>query len=754
MSLCLVLGMLPGLALQANATANAWDGTVAAAFAGGGGTLSDPYEIATGEQLAYLASRVNGGVKYANEYFELTADIDLGGHEWIPIGENDSDGQISFQGIFDGRGHIISHLSMTSNIAQAGLFGRVQDAVIRNVGLEHVDIDIAETTLTGGLVAVVSNRRTGTLIENSYVTGTITTGNNVHVGGLVGRSSGPANGTIARSYSTANITAGVNGAKIGGLVGTTENTIVSNSYATGDLAGGGDKQRIGGLVGYTTTAISGTSYWNSDAVQTWVGSPVAVKLGVGYSTETSYSANASGSMSSISMKLADFVTALNSDSASNSVWKFSVGENGGYPVIDGVGVGRDGIAPSSPAISSQPVDEVVGTGGDAVFTVVATDAIVYQWQVNEGSGFVNIADAAPYSGATTATLSIAGASASMNGYTYRVVATGGANPAAVSDSAALTVVSKPAAPIVQAAIAGDAKVNLTWNAVSGATGYKVYRSGTAGSYGAEIATVSGAIYSYEAAGLVNGATYYFVVRATNLGGDSTSSNEVSATPQVEAPGAPTIVNTVAGNAKVNLTWNAVSGATGYKVYRSGTAGSYGAEIVSVSGAVYSYEASGLMNGTTYYFVVKATNAGGDSASSNEASATPQVEAPGSPTIVNAIAGDAKVNLTWNAVSGATGYKVYRSGTSGSYGAEIATVSGAVYSYEASWLVNGATYYFVVRATNAGGDSASSNEVSGTPQVEAPGSPTIVNTVAGNAKVNLAWNAVPGATGYKVYLSGT
>lgn len=63
-----------------------WDGSVAESFAGGKGTKDDPYQIATGSQLAYFAKRVNAeeyGEKYADTYFELTEDIDLGGKEWI-----------------------------------------------------------------------------------------------------------------------------------------------------------------------------------------------------------------------------------------------------------------------------------------------------------------------------------------------------------------------------------------------------------------------------------------------------------------------------------------------------------------------------------------------------------------------------------------------------------------------------------------------------------------------------------------------
>ena len=69
----------------------AWDGSIATAFAGGTGTESDPYQIANGAQLAYLASSVNSGETYEDKYFVLTANINLNGLPWTPIANSFSD---------------------------------------------------------------------------------------------------------------------------------------------------------------------------------------------------------------------------------------------------------------------------------------------------------------------------------------------------------------------------------------------------------------------------------------------------------------------------------------------------------------------------------------------------------------------------------------------------------------------------------------------------------------------------------------
>nr|WP_199000327.1 T9SS type A sorting domain-containing protein [Flavobacterium sp. ASV13] len=114
---------------------------------------------------------------------------------------------------------------------------------------------------------------------------------------------------------------------------------------------------------------------------------------------------------------------------------------------------------SAPSITTQPSNSITCLGSNATFTVVAANATGYQWQVNQGAGFFNIPNIAPYSGATTATLTITGATAGMNGYVYRVVATGLCTPAATSSARTLTI------PVI---IAGASQTNIACN--GGATG--------------------------------------------------------------------------------------------------------------------------------------------------------------------------------------------------------------------------------------------------------------------------------------------
>src|ERR1700741_5405832 len=128
----------------------------------------------------------------------------------------------------------------------------------------------------------------------------------------------------------------------------------------------------------------------------------------------------------------------------------------------------------------------------------------------------------------------------------------------------------PLAPAGLVATGANGQVNLTWNASSGATGHSVKRSTTAGNE-SQIATQP--TTSYADSAVSNGTRYFYVVSAYNSYGQSSNSSEVSATPTLPVPPAPSGLTAAAGNAQVSLTWNSSTGATSYHVKRSTTNGS-------------------------------------------------------------------------------------------------------------------------------------------------------------------------------------
>jgi fibronectin type 3 domain-containing protein len=267
----------------------------------------------------------------------------------------------------------------------------------------------------------------------------------------------------------------------------------------------------------------------------------------------------------------------------------------------------------------------------------------------------------------------------------------------------------PAAPAGLVATGGNAQVNLTWNADSGATGYYVKRSTTSGAE-AQIATPS--TNSYSDSAVTNGTKYFYVVLAYNSYGASGNSSEVSATPAPPVPAAPSGLTATAGNAQVMLSWTASNGATSYNVKRSTTNGS-GYQTIS-SPTTSSFIDKPLTNGTTYYYVVTAVNSSGESGNSAQASATPAAapQPPAAPTGLTATAGNAQVGLTWTASAGTTSYHVKRSTTSGSGYTQIANPTTA--SYTDTTVTNGTAYFYVVSALNGAGESANSAQATATP----------------------------------------
>jgi fibronectin type 3 domain-containing protein len=128
-------------------------------------------------------------------------------------------------------------------------------------------------------------------------------------------------------------------------------------------------------------------------------------------------------------------------------------------------------------------------------------------------------------------------------------------------------------------------------------------------------------------------------------------------------------------------------------------------------------------------------------------------APTAPPSLSATVANGQVNLTWSSASGASGYYVKRSTTSGGPYTQIATTAAA--NYTDSGLTNGTKYFYVVSAYNSYGQSANSSEVNATPTAPPPpAAPTGLTAIAGNSQVALTWSASTGATSYNVKRSTT
>jgi hypothetical protein len=255
-----------------------WNGAIATGFDGGTGIATDPWLIRTGAQLAYLAQQVNGGDDFDGEYVTLTADFDLGGHLWAAIGT--SSPSRPFKGVFDGDNHVIYHLYINTTASQQGLFGCLDNATIKNLGLE--DINVTGSVQVGGVAGLVTG--SGSVVKNSYSTGTVTgTGN--YVGGIAG--SVTSGGSVENSYSTAAVSGNSN---VGGVAGFVydSGSVVSDSYSTGTVSG--TSFYTGGVAGYVSDSGKVENSYSTGTVSgTGSVGGVAGFVTSGGSVENSYS---------------------------------------------------------------------------------------------------------------------------------------------------------------------------------------------------------------------------------------------------------------------------------------------------------------------------------------------------------------------------------------------------------------------------------------------------------------------------------
>lgn len=270
----------------------------------------------------------------------------------------------------------------------------------------------------------------------------------------------------------------------------------------------------------------------------------------------------------------------------------------------------------------------------------------------------------------------------------------------------------PDPPTGLTATAGLRLVDLDWNdnTEPDLASYNVKRSTSSGGPYTQIDSVT--ISNYTDTTVTAGTTYYYVVTAVDAGShESGNSNEASATPYDNPPAAPTGLTANAPTCnQIDLAWTDNSdNETSFKIERS-TDGSIFFEIDSVGTDITTYNDTTVLENTTYWYRVRASNAFGDSDYSNTATATTPVcptNPPDPPTnLVAKGKGKAKINLTWTDNSNnEDGFNIYR-GTDGIVFDPLDTVGPDVTSYDDFSALSGVTYYYKVCAYNGDGESCS------------------------------------------------
>ncbi len=276
-------------------------------------------------------------------------------------------------------------------------------------------------------------------------------------------------------------------------------------------------------------------------------------------------------------------------------------------------------------------------------------------------------------------------------YAYRVSAF---NVDAEGSYASATDRTPPAPPVIVSCIRNaNQTVTVDWNASTGTSNYRVRRSNTPNGPYVQIAQVTSSTTVYT--DTPGAGTFYYVVVSTNT---TYGVSRNSTTSLCGLPAPTSLVATALATPQVVLSWNTVVGATTYSVWRSTTPGSlsggnYTLVASQLATAAYVDAVPSIADGTSYYYVVSATDGSCTGAISAEARAVTPLAPPAGLT---ATPGAGAISLSWPAVPGAAGYNLKRSPTSGGPYIKVQTTSGLT----AKDYVVGGTFYYVVTAVNS------------------------------------------------------
>ncbi|MBI3124513.1 MAG: fibronectin type III domain-containing protein [Ignavibacteriales bacterium] len=346
------------------------------------------------------------------------------------------------------------------------------------------------------------------------------------------------------------------------------------------------------------------------------------------------------------------------------------------------------------------------------------------------------------------TFNINGLTAGTN-YYYRVRAFNASGTS--SNSNVINLITMPIAPVAtNATTITTSSFDANWNVSVGASKYYLdvatdngFTSYVAGYQNKDVGNVT--IFGVD--GLTAGANYYYRVRAFNSSGTSTNSNVINLITVSLAPVANAATTITPSSFDAN--WNASVGAAKYYLDVA-TDNGFTSYVVGYQnkdvGNVTTYNINGLTSGTNYYYRVRANNAGGTSGSSNTiALAT----VPANPTATAAtLVVSTSFSSNWNAVTGATGYKLDVS-TVSNFTSFLAGYNdldvGNVTTYSVTGLNSNTTYYYRLRAFNNYGESGNSGVITvlTTPSAVVATSATTIQTTSFTSN----WNALIGVSGY-------
>ena len=508
-------------------------------------------------------------------------------------------------------------------------------------------------------------------------------------------------GLVASTYNPVALTSTVNGtvtltegSSTNGLsLSNVGDQIIAFQGSTGSITGSGSYTIAG--INYFYTATSTAAGWNVGSAAGPNGSLMPPGLTGG--TSAFYTGSVTGNTLAQSGKFnctgVPTTTAGNIRTAVMNAanWTLSTSSVGQYSGCQFIG--------GAPVITGNPPNRTICSGGNTTFSVTATGATSYQWYQNAGSGFVALTNTAPFSGALTSTLTITGATATINGTQYRCVATN-ASGSATSNSGTLTVVS---------ITANGVKTDASCNGGSNGT-INLTPSGGIAPYSFNW---GGGITTEDRTGLVAGT--YTVTVTDNIGCTATNSF-VIAQPATAVSGTTVITNISCNggsNGSINLT--PAGGASPYTF--------------NWGGGITTEDRTGLAAGT---YTVIITDANGCTATVNATVTQPATAVSGTTVVTNVSCNggsNGTINLT--PAGGASPYTF--------------NWGGGITTEDRTGLAAG-TYTVII--TDANGCTATVNATVTQPATAVSGT-TVVTNISCNGGSNGSINLTPsgGASPY-------
>ena len=693
-----------------------WDGTTGSnQFAGGSGTLGDPYQIATAEQLAYLASLTNAAGQTTNGntagiYYKLTADIDLNGpaKSWTPIGVTAT---TAFAGIFDGDNHSISniYINNTSSGNPQGLFGWVQgtsstnlSAIIQNITMGSGSVT---TTYTTGATYTASLVGRGQYIQLINCKNTINVTGYTNAGGIIGRVDGVSMidgcsnvGTIKSTQNTSPYTGGIVGLFTGLTTnGTSDVSYIRTCYNRGAITSPND---VGGIIGSATGNISIDKCFNTGTINGTVNGASGGIVGYGYNTGTNQVAvlNISNCYNTGAIKA---ITTAAANNCAGGILGYVGSVNTRYfgTILNCYNTGtitgyiKEPIAAQLVGLSGTYTG---GTVTNSYFLASSgTNSIT-----NDGTSVADVATLQTYAttlnNSQSPTVWQSDLTPNRNGG-YPILSW-------------ITNYTKLTAPTIQTPTAiTTSGFTANWTAVPNAIGYyvNVYTNASPSVYKTSLYAAGQATNSISVTGLTANTSYIVTVLSVAPSGASYWDSEESGIAIAGISGATVLLNSynqvsaISVNVNCSVNDGVGTGVTARGIcYATSTANPTTSNSTVIDPGTgngsYSNTISGLTANTTYYFRAYATN--NYRTNYSVVSSFKILSAPTLSTINNIV--NNGFTAVWNAVTGATGYTVMVYDGASLY-STINISGGSTTSCDVNSLTGSGTYTYTVIAKGNG-----------------------------------------------------